>query len=143
MEKLWLRQFGYLALAGLGTGIGMAAFYMALSLVVDCDDQSIAMGIGIQLRMLGGVLGVAISTAILFHYLKGRLSSEIQPAELATLLNTFEAIETFSPEVQVRVRDVYAMAYSMHMKLAGASSLAQLLAVAIVWKRQNVRYSKR
>jgi len=140
--ELWLGQFGYLVLAGLGTGLGVSAFYMATSLVVEMEDQSIALGIGIQLRMLGGVLGVAASTAILFHYVESRLSSTLQPGELAALLKTTEAIKTFTPEVQVRVREVYAVAYSMQMKMCGAFSAAQLFAVAMIWKKKNVRYAK-
>ncbi|KAJ5100127.1 major facilitator superfamily domain-containing protein [Penicillium argentinense] len=139
---LLLGQFGYLVLAGLGVGLAVSAFYMAVSLVVDLEDQSTAVGIGVQLRMLGGVLGVAASTSILHHYLKSRLSDTIRPGELSALLKTTESIKAFSPEIQFRVHEVYAMAYSMQMKLAGAFSVAQLLAVVMIWKRQNVRYSK-
>ncbi|KAK2872009.1 hypothetical protein FQN49_002629 [Arthroderma sp. PD_2] len=139
---LWLGQFGYLVLAGVGVGLAVSAFYMAASLVVDVEDQSTALGVGIQLRMLGGVLGVAASTAILFHLLESRLSSTLRPGELNDLLKRTETIRNFPPEVQLHVREVYAAAFSMQMKLSGAFSVAQLLAVAMIWKRQNVRYSK-
>jgi hypothetical protein len=115
---------------------------MATPLVVDKEDQSIALGIGIQLRMLGGVLGVAASTTILNHYLESRLSSTLQPKGLNDLLASTETIRTLSPEVQLRVREVYAMAYSMQMKLSGAFSAGQLFAVTMIWKKQNVRFSK-
>jgi hypothetical protein len=140
--QLWVPQFGYLVLAGLGVGLTVGTFTMLAPLVVDKKDQSIALGIGLQLRMLGGVLGVAASTAILNHYLKSRLSSMIRPEELAALLKTTEAIRTFSPEIQIRVREVYAMAYSMQVKLSASFSVAQLLAIAMIWRRQNIRYSK-
>ncbi|KAJ5329667.1 major facilitator superfamily domain-containing protein [Penicillium brevicompactum] len=140
--ELWPGQFGYLVLAGLGCGLGVSAFYMATSLVVDIEDQSIALGIGIQLRMLGGVLGIATSSAILFHYIQSRLSSTLSPGEMAALLKTTEAIETFSPENQLHVREVYAIAYNMEMKMCGAFAAAQALAVAMIWKRDNVRFSK-
>jgi hypothetical protein len=138
MPDLWLGQFGYLVLAGFGVGLSVSAFYMATSLVVDPKDQNIALGIGIQLRSLGGVAGVAASTTILNHYVQSRLSSSLQPHELAALLQTATAIKSFSPEVQLHVREVYAMAYSMQMKLTGAVSAAQLLAVALMWKKENV-----
>jgi hypothetical protein len=66
----------------------------------------------------------------------------IRPEELAALLKTTEAISTFSPEIQIRVREVYAMAYSMQVKLSASFSVAQLLAIAMIWRRQNIRYSK-
>lgn len=139
---LWHGQFGYLVLGGLGVGLSVAAFYMAAPLVVDQKDQPAAVGIGIQFRTLGGVLGVAASTAILNHYIDSRLSSTLLPSELAALSKTTESIMAFSPEVQIHVRDVYAMAYNAQMKLAGSFSAAQLLAVAMMWKRDNVRFSK-
>ncbi|GFF73970.1 efflux pump antibiotic resistance protein [Aspergillus udagawae] len=140
--QLWVPQFGYLVLAGLGVGLTVGTFTMLAPLVVDKKDQSIALGIGLQLRMLGGVLGVAASTAILNHYLTSRLSSMIRPEELTALLKTTEAIRTFSPEIQIRVREIYAMAYSMQVKLSASFSVAQLLAIAMIWRRQNIRYSK-
>lgn len=135
-------QFGYLVLAGLGVGLAMAAFTMIAPLVVDEEDQSIALGIGLQLRMLGGVLGVAASTAILNHYLQSRLASTIPREELSALLYTTEAIRSFSSEMQIRVREVFATAYSMQIKLSAAFSVAQLLALAMIWRRQPIRYSK-
>ncbi|KAJ5900211.1 major facilitator superfamily domain-containing protein [Penicillium subrubescens] len=140
--ELWPGQFGYLVLAGLGVGLAMSAFYMAAPLVVDEEDQSTALGIGIQLRMLGGVLGVAASTTILYHFLESRLSSNLRPWELRALLKTTEALAGFPPEIQLRVRVVYAIAYNMQVKLSAAFSVGQLLAVAMIWKRQNVRYLK-
>lgn len=103
--------------------------------MVDKEDHSIAVRIGLQLRMLGGVIGVAASTA-------SRLSSVLKPAELSVLLKSTEAILTFPPDVQIHVREVYAMAYRSQITLAAAFSVAELVAVAMIWKRQNVRYSK-
>lgn len=140
--KLWTGQFGYLALGGLGVGLSMATFTMIAPLVVNKKDQSIALGIGLQLRMLGGVLGVAASAAILNHYLQSWLSSILPPEELGALLETTEAILSFPPEIQISVREVFAMAYSAQIKLSAAFSVAQLLALAMIWRRPNIRYLK-
>lgn len=142
VTHLWLGQFGYLVLAGLGVGLSVAAFYMAAPLVVDQDDQSAAVGMGIQFRTLGGVLGVAASASILNHYIQSRLSSTLLPSELAALYETTESILSLSSNVQTHVREVYAMAYNMQMRLAGSFSVAQLFAVALMWKRNNVRFYK-
>lgn len=142
VTHLWIGQFGYLVLAGLGVGLGVAAFYMAAPLVVDQDDQSAAVGIGIKFRTLGGVLGVAASTTILNHYIQSRLSSNLLPSELVALSETTESIMLLSPDIQTRVREVYAAAYNAQMKLAGSFSIAQLFAVAMMWKRDNVRFYK-
>ncbi|KAL4778560.1 major facilitator superfamily domain-containing protein, partial [Aspergillus varians] len=62
---VWPGQFGYAVLAGLGVGMAVTAVYVMVPLVVDEEDQAIALGAGLQLRMLGGALGVAIATSIL------------------------------------------------------------------------------
>jgi hypothetical protein len=92
--------------------------------------------------MLGGVIGVAASTAILNHCLDSRLPWILKPVELSALSKITEAILTFPSEFQIHVLEVYAMAYGSQITLAVAFSVAQLDAVAIIWKRQNVRYSK-
>ncbi|KAJ5107837.1 hypothetical protein N7456_004512 [Penicillium angulare] len=139
---LWPGQFGYLVLAGLGVGLSIAAFYMIAPLVVEEQDQAACIGIGIQSRTLGGVLGISAATTILNYYLRSRLTGNLQPQELAAVLKTSESIQYLTIEAQEHVRDVYAMAYSMQMKLAGAFSAAQLLAVGMIWKRDNIRFSK-
>ncbi|PIG69496.1 efflux pump antibiotic resistance protein [Aspergillus arachidicola] len=136
-------QYGYLVLAGLGTGTSVAVFYMMVPLVVDGKDQSIALSTGLQLRMLGGVLGVAASTTILHNYLRSRLSATLDPDQVNLLLSSSDAIGTFSPYIQLQIRQAYSVAYSAQVKLAGGFSVAQLLSVAMIWKRSNVRYLKR
>ncbi|KAB8271195.1 major facilitator superfamily domain-containing protein [Aspergillus minisclerotigenes] len=136
-------QYGYLVLAGLGTGTSVAVFYMMVPLVVDGKDQSIALSTGLQLRMLGGVLGVAASTTILHNYLRSRLSATLDPDQVSLLLSSSDAIGIFSPSIQLQIRKAYSVAYSAQVKLAGGFSVVQLLSVAMIWKRSNVRYLKR
>ncbi|KAF7588744.1 hypothetical protein BBP40_005270 [Aspergillus hancockii] len=136
-------QYGYLVLAGLGIGASVSVFYMMVPLVVEGKDQSIALSTGLQLRMLGGVLGVAASSTILHNYLKDTLSEALSPEQLGGLLHSGDAIRALPPDTQTLAREAYSVAYSEMMKLAGAFSVAQLVAVAMIWKRTNVRYIKR
>ncbi|GLB04249.1 hypothetical protein AtubIFM57258_009965 [Aspergillus tubingensis] len=140
---IWLGQFGYLVIAGLGTGLGVAVFYLMLPLVVAVKDQSIALGTGFQLRMLGGALGIAAATAIFHSHTRSGLSSLLPADEVDAFSISTQLISTLTPEMQSRVREVYAQAYSMQMKMVGGFSAAQFLALALVWKRQNVRIVKR
>ncbi|KAI3010430.1 hypothetical protein CBS147346_1643 [Aspergillus niger] len=134
---IWSGQFGYLVLAGLGTGLGVAVFYLMLPLVVAVTDQSIALGTGFQLRMLGGALGIAAGTAILHSHTRSGLSSLLPADEVDALSVSTQLINTLTPEIQTRVREVYAEAYSMQMKMVGGFSAAQFLALGLVWRRQN------
>jgi hypothetical protein len=85
---------------------------------------------------------VAASTAMLNHYLDSRLPWVLKPMELSALWQITEAILTFPPDFQAHVLEVYAMAYRSQITLAVAFSVAQLVAVATIWKRQYVRYLK-
>ena len=140
---LWPGQFAYLVLAGLGTGLGVATFYLLLPLVVSIPDQSITIGTGFQLRMLGGALGIAAATAILHSYTRTHLASFLPTYEVDALSVSSQMIDTLTPEMGVRVREVYAEAYSEQMKLVGAFSAAQIFALGLLWKRENVQIVKR
>ncbi|KAL4937317.1 hypothetical protein BDV06DRAFT_232667 [Aspergillus oleicola] len=140
--SLWTGQFGYTVLAGLGVGMAVTAVYIMVPLVVDEEDQSIALGTGLQLRMLGGALGVAIATAILNSRLKGDLDSLLSQQELDAVLDSAQTIGSLRPSVQDTVRRVFGDAYNQQMKAAGGFSVAQLLVVVLVWKRKQVRFVK-
>ncbi|OJJ38042.1 hypothetical protein ASPWEDRAFT_734149 [Aspergillus wentii DTO 134E9] len=139
---LWLGQFGYTVLAGLGVGMCAAAFYIMVPIVVDKQDQSISLGTGLQLRMLGSALGVSIATTIMNSHLKSSLRSVLSSKQLDALLDTAEAIAQLAPEMQETVRVAYAEAYNQQMKAAGGFSLAQLLSLVLMWKREPVRLIK-
>jgi hypothetical protein len=65
-----------------------------------------------------------------------------QTGGIKRALATTEAILTFPPDFQAHVLETYAMAYRSQITLAVAFSVAQLVAVATIWKRQYVRYLK-
>ncbi|GKZ78253.1 hypothetical protein AnigIFM56816_001809 [Aspergillus niger] len=140
--QIWRGQFAYLVLAGFGNGLAFGTFYSMLPLVVTIADQSISIGTGFQLRMLGGALGIAAATAILHSYTRSHLASFLPANEVDALAISSQIIDTLTPEMQVRVREIYAEAYSEQMKLVGGFSAAQVLAVGLVWKRNNVRIVK-
>ncbi|GKZ61572.1 hypothetical protein AnigIFM49718_008291 [Aspergillus niger] len=140
--QIWRGQFAYLVLAGFGNGLAFGTFYSMLPLVVTIADQSISIGTGFQLRMLGGALGIAAATAILHSYTRSHLASFLPANEVDALAISSQIIDTLTPEMQVWVREIYAEAYSEQMKLVGGFSAAQVLAVGLVWKRNNVRIVK-
>ncbi|PYI05347.1 MFS general substrate transporter [Aspergillus sclerotiicarbonarius CBS 121057] len=129
----WPGEYGYMALTGLGTGISIAALYMALPIVVSEHDQAIAMGLTLQARMLGASLGVAIVNSILVNYVKGHLpltEATADPNHLAGL----------PVEIQDTIRTVYASGYNHQMYTVGACGAAQLFAVVLMWKKDQVRF---
>ncbi|KAL4909665.1 hypothetical protein BDW74DRAFT_173160 [Aspergillus multicolor] len=137
---VWTGQFGYAVLAGLGVGLAVTAVYIMVPLVVDEGDQSIALGTGLQLRMLGGALGVAVATAILNDHLQSALRHVISGEQLSAVLESPRAIGLLRPEVQVQVRRIFGEAYNLQMKAAGGFSAGQVLAVLLIWRKEQVRF---
>ncbi len=138
----WNGQMGYTVLAGLGAGMSVAAVYIMVPLIVDGEDQSIGLGTGLQLRMLGGALGVAIATSILNAHLKSRLGDVLDGSQLDMVLDSAQSVGLLPGEVQVQVRRVFGEAYNLQMKAIGGFSAAQVLPVLLMWKRKQVRLLK-
>ncbi|BCS18428.1 uncharacterized protein APUU_11256S [Aspergillus puulaauensis] len=138
----WNGQMGYTVIAGLGAGMSVAAVYIMVPLVVDGEDQSIGLGTGLQLRMLGGALGVAIATSILNAHLKSRLGDVLDGEQLDMVLDSAQSVGLLPGELQVQVRRVFGEAYNIQMKAIGGFSAAQVLPVVLMWKRKQVRLLK-
>ncbi|RAK74468.1 uncharacterized protein BO72DRAFT_435203 [Aspergillus fijiensis CBS 313.89] len=132
---IWPGQYGYMVITGLGTGISIAALYMCVPVVVT-TDQATAMGLTLQARMIGASLGVAIVNSILIDYVKGHLPATEAAAADPNLLSGFPTA------TQEEIRKVYAAGYNRQMYAVGAFGAAQLIAVALMWKREQVRFVK-
>lgn len=136
---LWPGQFGYLVLAGLGTGGALGAFYMMFPIVVPIEDQAVSSGAGLEVRMLGAALGIAAATSIQHEYVHDELASFLTPETIETILTSTQALGSLPHDQQIRAREVYAVAYSRQIILAGAFAVVQLLGVALIWRRRNLR----
>ncbi|KAL3473808.1 major facilitator superfamily domain-containing protein [Aspergillus californicus] len=142
---LWVGHYGYAILAGLGVGMALAAVYMMAPLVVAEADQSIAVGTGLQLRMLGSALGLAVATTVLNARLKGALPALLvdEAAGVEEVMESTRGIQALSDGARQGVRQVFGEAYNLQMKIAGGFSAAQILTALLIWKREGqVRYLK-
>ncbi|GLA47060.1 hypothetical protein AnigIFM63604_000924 [Aspergillus niger] len=131
----WPGEYGYMAVTGLGTGISIAALYMAVPMVVGHRDQAVVMGLTLQARMLGASLGIAMVNSILINYVKGHLP----PANAAADQNHLSGLPM---NVQETIRTAYAHGYNHQMYAVGACGVAQLFAVVLMWKKNQVRFDR-
>ncbi|KAA8646572.1 uncharacterized protein ATNIH1004_008005 [Aspergillus tanneri] len=128
-------QFGYMAIAGLGSGLSMASLYMLTPLVVRKEDQAVAIGASLQIRMLGAALGIAVVNSVLTSYVKAHIPYVGFPFST-------QSIEGLPLEAQRQVRTIYAAGYNLQMKTVGAFSATQVLSAALLWKREQIRFIK-
>ncbi|KIA75759.1 hypothetical protein HK57_00439 [Aspergillus ustus] len=127
---VWEGQYGYMVLTGVGVGMSMTSFYIAVPIVVRKEDQPIAVGLSLQTRMLGASLGIAIVNSILINYVKAHVVGPLEAAAPnPSMLSALPA-----GDVQ-RIREVYGAGYNLQMKAVGAFSTAQFVAVALMWRR--------
>lgn len=91
-----------------------------------------------QARVLGGTLGLAITSSALNSFLNSHLRDAIGPDRLSAVLQSPAAIREFPPELQTQVLTVFAQGYNLQMKIMAGFAGFQVLAVGLLWKRKQI-----
>lgn len=99
-----------------------------------------AQGIIAQVRILGGSLGIAASTAILGSSQRRNLSDLVTPAQLASL-DSFA--KTTSIEQLLAIRKTYSDAFSDDMKVAAVISGVAIFVAGLSFRREKVDVQER
>ncbi|KAF5589609.1 multidrug resistance 3 [Fusarium subglutinans] len=109
------KLLGYMTFCGLGFGLTVASSTMLSTVEVPIRDYAPAQGILSQVRLLGGSLGIAASSALLNEKSSKYLSGVLTAYEQATIggSNTHLTSEQWSA-----VRYTYADAFQVEMKIA-------------------------
>ncbi|KAF2158515.1 hypothetical protein M409DRAFT_71606 [Zasmidium cellare ATCC 36951] len=139
---VWAGQYGYSVVAGLGTGASIGSLYMMAPIVVDKDDQALAIGSTLQLRMLGGAVRVAVANSVLNSHVRSHLPGVLSGEQLASVLESARGIINLPLDTQLRVREIYGEAYNLQMRVTVGFSAAHILAVLLMWKNRPLRLSK-
>lgn len=96
-----------------------------------------AMGAITQFRALGGIIGFAIATNAFNGYIRSRLSIQLNPDQLRSVLQSVTtAIDSLPPETQKTVRQTFGSAYDLQMEILIGFAIAQALAVGLMWERK-------
>jgi hypothetical protein len=70
---------------------------------------ALAIGSGLQFRMLGGALGIAVMNTVLNSYLNSHLPELLHGAQLAGVLDSASSIALLPSGLQESVRAVYGV----------------------------------
>ncbi|KAJ5437881.1 uncharacterized protein N7458_008879 [Penicillium daleae] len=124
----------YGVIAGIGMGLILGVLMLATPYIVEDRDLAIGTGTVVQLRFLGGAIGLAIASNILnghlSHHLKGVLSSH----ELHLFLENVKSITHLSPQLQEQVKGVLAESYTTQLRVMIGFAAVQLPAVFLLIK---------
>ena len=128
-------QYGYQAIAGFGVGITFGTLVTITPGSVEMRDLATATGAMIQFRQMGGAIGLTIGSSLLNSHLKSHLAPPLlSPDQLSRLLQSTSQIQTFAPQLQEVVRDVFASGYNLQMKVITGFAAAQFPAVMLMVK---------
>ena len=76
-----------------------------------------------------------IGSSLLNSYLKTHLAPPaLNPDQLSRLLQSTTVIRTFSPQLQVTVRDLFARGYNLQMKVFTGFAAAQFPSILMMLK---------
>jgi hypothetical protein len=88
--------------------------------------------------MIGSSIGVAVSGTIVNNYLTDNLQGLVSKSQLAVLIQDLSTISMLSEDVQNTVRESFGEAYAILFKIIVGLTVAQVLAVAVMWRRPQL-----
>ena len=88
----------------------------------------------VQLRYLGGAIGLAIASNILNGRLTNQLQGVLTHHELHLFLENVQSIKYVSLHLQDKVKDVFADSYATQLRVMIGFAGAQLLATLLLIK---------
>ncbi|KAG5817309.1 hypothetical protein H9Q74_002265 [Fusarium xylarioides] len=118
------KLLGYMTFCGLGFGLTVASSTMLSTVEVPIRDYAPAQGILSQVRLLGGSLGIAASSALLNEKSSKYLSGVLTAYEQATIGGSNTHLTSAQWSV---VRYTYADAFQVEMKIATAVAACSVI----------------
>ncbi|KAJ5277304.1 hypothetical protein N7524_003457 [Penicillium chrysogenum] len=127
-------DIGYLVIAGTGMGLTMGILVLSTPYIVEDRDLAIATGTVVQIRFLGGAIGLAIASNILNGRLAQRLQGVLTSHELHLFLENVKSIESLSPHLQEAAKSVLASSFNTQLLVMIGFAAAQLPASLLLLK---------
>lgn len=108
----------FMVILGLGFGMGLSSLIVVARARVGPADSAVLLAGLTQVRVLGGVVGVAVATALANGYLTAHLAGVLSEAEIASVLQDVnEGISGLDGEQQGVVRRVFGEAWGVQQRV--------------------------
>lgn len=134
-------QYGIQVVLGIGFGMSMVSLMIILRVEVEFEDHAVAMGAVTQVRIFGGVVGLAISQAVLLASLKSRLNGVLSQQQLAEILASAASISRLPSGVADITRQVYGDVANKQMRIVMGFAAAGLVVSLGAWRRHPTEFS--
>lgn len=100
--------------------------------------SAVAMSAMLQVRTMGGLVGLAIVTAAMKSYVESNLAQHLSSAQIEILLESTGAFETLPSEVVVVVKSIFAEGYNLQMRIMIGFSTVQIPVAFLMWKKKQI-----
>jgi hypothetical protein len=135
-------QYAYEVLVGIGFGLVLSSLLTLVPMVANKSDIPVLLGAVTQVRVLGGTIGLAISTVTLNSYVKTALSSQLSPEQIARIADSLSELEKLSTEQQIFVRQSFAEGYNRQTRITLVFSVAVLLSCLLMMEKRPRRLGR-
>ncbi|KAK4204928.1 major facilitator superfamily domain-containing protein [Triangularia verruculosa] len=128
---------GLLALIGFGFGMSACGATMFVNLESRIGDHASAQGIIVQFRILGGSIGIAVSSAILGDKLRSAVgnTAKVPSFILTHIASSANGIQPFSNKEWADIRTVYTAALRKDMMISCGVLAAAVVCSLFVYRR--------
>jgi hypothetical protein len=100
----------------------------------------VALGAITQVRVLGGVIGLAIAQAVLIATLQEKLGKILKPEQLTMLLASTESIRSFTDDQALLTRETYGKASNLQMRIVMGFVGASLVCSLGTWRKNAIEF---
>jgi len=125
-------------LIALGVGVTASVTMLATPHCVESKDLAVGTSSMVQARMLGSAIGLAIAMSVLNSNLSASLGSALLPSQITSLLQDFDLLNTFNPNLQEEIRSIFGTGFRLENRIIIAIAGVQVLAVGLMWKKQQI-----
>ncbi|KAK6001618.1 hypothetical protein QM012_002949 [Aureobasidium pullulans] len=125
----------YQLVLGCGFGLTMASSMVVIRTEVALKDNTVSLGAVTQMRQLGGVIGLAVTQAILNGDFKSQLARFLSAEELRAVLLSTENIKTLSTSHRDMTCRSYGSSANSQMRVVTAFAGAAILTSIFAWQK--------
>lgn len=86
-----------------------------------------------QFRLLGGSVGLAVTTCVMYARVRPGLQSILPLAEVDMVLQAASAITRYDPQTQAGVRQTFGSGFNLQMKVAAGLAGVQMVGILVMW----------
>ncbi|KAL7627255.1 hypothetical protein AAE478_001444 [Parahypoxylon ruwenzoriense] len=129
-------MYGYEILMGFGFGMGLVSLLIFTPMVVKRADMAVSMGAITQIRVLGGTIGLAISSTVLNNHLSANLPGLLSPWDIMQISDSVQYVNTLPDDTREAVRQVFADGFNAQMRVMMYFNVAVWIFALTLWERR-------